>query len=289
VVVATDLTDDAIAPLVRGFGHAAAVGAPVIVCHVVPDVMRHHPLFPQRSENDLVLETDLTKRAADLVTEQVGRLLKIGVDAYRVVVETGRPDEEIVRVAEREGASMVALGAKPRRGVERVLGRTAERVVRYAHTSVLVARSGHETGKVIVPTDFGEGSIPALRLARQLQGAVSIDPVLLHVLELPSAALTSALAPIGVWVPVSHATVNELEKLGQATLANLAAEYGFARFEQVIGEPADVIVERATALDAEMIVMGSRGRTGFARLVLGSVAEKVIRTSHCSVLVVREA
>jgi nucleotide-binding universal stress UspA family protein len=57
--------------------------------------------------------------------------------------------------------------------------------------------------------------------------------------------------------------------------------------EQVEGTPAEVIVARAEALGVEMILMGSRGRTGLARLVLGSTAEKVIRTSTMSVLVAR--
>ena len=98
----------------------------------------------------------------------------------------------------------------------------------------------------------------------------------------------SALMPLGdTWSPPAKAAVDQLEALGLRTLESLAKQYGFASFEQLSGEPADVIIDRAQALDAEMVIMGSRGRRGLARLVLGSVAEKVIRNSHCSVLVAR--
>ena len=90
-------------------------------------------------------------------------------------------------------------------------------------------------------------------------------------------------------MPPSKTALEELQKLGARTLEGFAKQYGFASFEQLEGDPADVILERARALDVEMVAMGSRGRKGLARLVLGSVAEKVIRQSDTSVLVARGA
>jgi nucleotide-binding universal stress UspA family protein len=289
VLVATDLTDDSSPALVRGYRHARAIGAALVVCHVVPDVLRHHPLLPGRHENDLAMASALTKRAAELVTDHVGRVLQISSDAYRVVVETGTAEDEIVRIAEAEQASLIALGAKLRQGMERWLGHVAERVVRYAHASVLVARPGHETGKILVPTDFGAGALPAIGVAHELVRSLQVRATLLHVLQLPSTTLASVMTPLGgVWVPPSKSAMDQLDALGKSTLGGLVEEHGFAGSEQVEGDPADVIVERAKALDVEMIIMGSRGRTGLRRLVLGSVAEKVIMRSHGSVLVARE-
>lgn len=261
-----------------------------MVCHVIPDVMRHHSLSPTRGENDVVLGAELSKRAADLVVEQVGHVLRLSPDDYRVVIETGAPAEEIVRLAEAESASLIALGAKPRDGVRRVLGHVAERVVRYAHAPVLVARSGQSSGKVLVATDFSEGALPALRLAEELARSLGVETTLLHVMQPPLTALSSVMGPLGgVWTPPSKSALDQLETLGKSTLEGLAKQYGFTRFEQLTGEPGNVIPQRAHELGVEMILMGSRGRTGLARLVLGSVAEQVIRESHCSVLVVRKA
>jgi nucleotide-binding universal stress UspA family protein len=251
-------------------------------------VLRNHPLFPQRNEADLLAASDLVRQAADLVTAQVGRVLKLGADAYTVDVHVGNGEDEIVRVAEEKQASLVVVGAKPREGAQKVLGHVAERVVRYAHVPVLVARPGHRTNKILVSTDFTEGSLPAMQFAGAIMKGVGVEGTLLHVMQRPSTLISDIAAPLGSpWVPVAKSAIDQLEQLGKKTLEGLAKQYGFAHAEQVEGDPADVIGERARALDVEMILMGSKGRTGLARLVLGSTAEKVIRGSHCSVLVTR--
>lgn len=290
VVVATDLTDASRPALQRARGHARATGAPLVVCHVIVDVFRHHPLIPNPAENELLIESNVIGRVADLVTEQAVEVLGLSPDELRVVVESGTPEEEIVRIAENEGASLIVVGAKVRGRTERVLGHVAERVVRCAHTSVLVARGTEATRKIVVATDFSAGSLAALRLGRQLSLSTSAEVALIHVVRPPSSALPSALMPLGdTWTPPAKAALEQLEELGRSTLASLATEYGFGSFEQLQGDPADVIVDRAEALGADLVITGSRGRTGLRRLLLGSVAEKVIRTSRLSVLVARDA
>lgn len=288
VVVATDLTDASRPALERGRAHALAIGAPLLACHVVVDVFRHHPLIPNPAENELMLGATMLTRVVDLVTNEVTSALGVSPEEVQIVVETGTPDEEIVRIAEANDASLIAVGAKPREGVQAVLGHVAERVVRYAHTSVLVARPGKATGRILVATDFAEGSLPALRVAGEIARSTGTTATLVHVVKPISSAFSSALMPLGdTWTPPSKAAIDQLEALGRSTLEGLAKQYGFAQFEQLDGDPADAILERAEALGVEMIVMGSRGRKGLARLVLGSVAEKVIRLSQCSVLVAR--
>ncbi|MDB4945938.1 MAG: Universal stress protein family [Labilithrix sp.] len=290
VVIATDLTSDSEPALVRGRAHADAIGAPWIVVHVVPDVQRHHPLLPSPAENDAQLVMALIRKAAELVTEQVGRVLGAGVDEYRVQVAQGEPADEIVRVAEEEHASLVSVGAKLREGAELVLGQVAERVVRYAHATVLVARPGHTTRKVLVATDFAETSQPAVAFGALLASRVGADVTLLHVMEIPRASvLAPVLSALGSpWTPPAAATVTQLESLGTAMLDNLVKEHGFGRAEQIEGGvAADVIAARAEALDVEMVVIGSHSRRGLKRLVLGSTAEAVVRRSRRSVLVVR--
>ncbi len=288
VVVATDLEEASRPALERGRAHAQAIGAPLLVCHVVLDVFRSHPLVPNPAQNELVLGANVLARVAELVTNQVASVLGSAGEQVKVSVESGVPDEEIVRVAEANEASLIVVGAKPREGARRLLGHVAERVVRYAHTSVLVARAGKSTGKLLVTTDFTEGSLPALAVAGSVGRTTGAEVTLLHVLKPPSTALPSALMPLGdTWMPPSKSAFEELQKLGVRTLEGFTQQYGFTRFEQHDGDPADVILQRARELDVEMIVMGSRGRKGLARLVLGSVAEKVIRQSETSVLVAR--
>jgi nucleotide-binding universal stress UspA family protein len=289
VVIATDLTEHAVPALIRGRAHAEAAGVPFIVIHVIPDVLHHHPLAPSLRENDAMLAVDLTKKAADLVTEQVGRVLRVPADDYRVVIEIGDAEDAIVRLAEEQHASLVAVGAKPRHGVERVLGHVAERVVRYAHTSVLIARPGAQNRKILIATDLTETALPALRIGAMLVEKVGVDATLLHVVQRSrSSSLVPVLSVLGSpWMPPPQPVFEQLEALGRKTLEGLARQYGFAHTEQVDGDPGQAIAERADAIDAEMIVMASHGRTGLRRLVLGSTAEKVIRMSTRSVLVTR--
>lgn len=286
VVVATDLTDAARPALVRGRGHAEAIGVPLLVCHVVLDVFRSHPLLGDVRETETMLDAQVMRRAAELVTDQVGAVLRLPVGAYRVVVNSGDPADEIVRIAEAQQASLVVVGARPEGAP---IGRVAEEVVRYAYGPVLLARENEPTGKLLVATDFSPGSLRALTLTKEIVRATSASATLLHVVQRPSSFVPSALMPLGdTWTPPSKAALDQLEVLGVRTLEDLSKEYGLSGFEQLHGKnPAEIIVRRAEELDAEMIILGSRGRTGLARLVLGSVAEKVMRMSRCSVLVAR--
>ena len=289
VLIATDLTPNAEPALERGRAHAQAIGAPYLVVHIVPDVLRHHPLAPTPADNDASPMMDITKKAAELVTEQVRRVLGVSTDDFRVRIETGDAEDEIVRIAEEVQASLIVVGARPREGSERVLGHIAERVVRYAHATVLVARASAPTGKAIVATDFTDGSGPALAYAAMLVDKVGVEVTVVHAAQQPqSTALTTLFSTLGSpWTPPAAAAVEQLEALGREMIDNLAKEHRFAHAVQVEGSPAEVILAQAEAANAEMIIVGSHGRTGLRRLVLGSTAEEVIRLTKRSVLVVR--
>lgn len=280
VLVATDLTEASDPAIARGAAHAQSVGAALIVCHVIPDVLRSHPLQPRSGVNELTLSSDFTKRAAELVTEQVRRVANVSPDEDTVVIETGNAEDEIVRIAEDRRASMIVVGSKH--------GRTAHRVVRYAHVPVLVARAANSSGKILVATDFSEPAVAALDFAKMLVEQVKVDATLLHVMPSPSAFVPAFAAPFGSPVsPPPADVIQRLEQLGNETLDSFAKKYGLQHIEQVEGDAPKIIVERAKALGVEMIVMGSRGRTGLARLVLGSTAEHVVKEAPCSVLVAR--
>jgi nucleotide-binding universal stress UspA family protein len=280
VLVATDLTEASDPAIARGAAHAQAVGAPLVICHVIPDVLRSHPLQPFAGQNELSLSSDFTKRAAELVTEQVRRVANISPDEDTVVIETGNAEDEIVRIAEDRRASLIVVGAKH--------GRTAHRVVRYAHVSVLVARQAPATAKILVATDFSEPSRAALAFAKTLVDQVKVDATLLHIMPPPSTFVPALASPFGSpVVPPPAGVIERLEQLGNETLKSFAQQYGMQHAEQVDGDAPKAIIERAKALGVEMIIMGSRGRTGLARLVLGSTAEQVVKDAPCSVLVAR--
>lgn len=268
VLFATDLSAASAPALIRARDHARAVNAFLVVCHIVPGGIHNNALFPQSNEADTLALSDLLKRAGDLVDEQLS-LFSISPDETKIIIESGGIEEEIVRIAEEERATLVVIGARERVGIERRVGHIAERIVRYSHAPVLIARDTPRSGRILVATDFSDASSSAHEQAAMLVKTAGVDATLLHVGGAPPS-------PTGA--PGESCT---------ATLTRLCAQYGFGHSEQVDGEAAAMIVERARTLSAEMIVIGSRGRTRLDRLALGSVAEAVVRSSTCSVLVAR--
>ncbi len=138
---------------------------------------------------------------------------------------------------------------------------------------------------VVVPVDFSDHSSAALDLAIELTRAAQGKIHLLHAYELP----LGAIPPYGVAVPpallgqVRDAAARKLEKSAQRVEAA-----GVACETQVLhAAPADAIVEVASSIGADLIVMGTRGLTGFKHVLLGSVAERTVRTAPCPVLTIR--
>jgi nucleotide-binding universal stress UspA family protein len=143
--------------------------------------------------------------------------------------------------------------------------------------------------RILVPTDFSAPSDAALEYARSVATRFGASLHLLHVVEDPYRAVYSA----EVYVP-------EIEGLREEILGNALGRLHDrltpqdvsqldATTDAVIGTPAWSIVEYAGGRDIDLIVMGTHGRSGMSHLLMGSVAEQVVRTAPCPVLTVRQA
>ena len=142
--------------------------------------------------------------------------------------------------------------------------------------------------RILVPTDFSPPSDAALEYARAVASRFGASLHLLHVVDDPYRAAYAT----EVYVP-------ELEGLRDVLLANAVAELKNrlqvsdvrelrATTAAVIGMPSSSIVEYAGLHDIDLIIMGTHGRGGMSHLLMGSVAERVVRTAPCPVLTVRE-
>jgi nucleotide-binding universal stress UspA family protein len=127
------------------------------------------------------------------------------------------------------------------------------------------------------PTDFSEHSESAFRLACALAWDYKARLVLLHVLPPPMVIYAGGLAPADMWRDTDEA---------KGRLRRMEAEAHRVRVESLVmeGDPVDMILRAAEETQSDVIVMGTHGRTALARLVLGSVAEGVLRKAHCPVL-----
>lgn len=139
-----------------------------------------------------------------------------------------------------------------------------------------------ESSKIIlVPIDFEEASMRALAKARELAGRLGLEVMLMHTYTLP-IAIYPGFEPI-----MAPDLSDQIASAARRSLEALAAEQGGLRSELRCGDPAAEILEVIDERSPELVVMGTHGRKGLARLVLGSVAEKVVRSSHAPVLMVR--
>jgi len=133
---------------------------------------------------------------------------------------------------------------------------------------------------ILAPTDFSYASEEALRWATSLARDAGAKLIIVHVEEPPMAyAGELPLAP-------DEATRDELRRSLAQTLptdSNVPYEH-----KLLVGEPASAIVDLAEREHADLIVMGSHGRKGITRLLMGSVAEAVVRKAKCPVLTVKQ-
>jgi nucleotide-binding universal stress UspA family protein len=133
---------------------------------------------------------------------------------------------------------------------------------------------------VLHPTDFSEASQPAFELACALARDYKARLVLLH-----ATPPTRVYAPDGIAMPFPP----EEEYDARVRLARLRPADPIVEVEHYVveGDPADEIMKAAARLHADVIVLGTHGNTGLTRLLVGSVAEHVMRKAPCPVLTVR--
>jgi nucleotide-binding universal stress UspA family protein len=183
----------------------------------------------------------------------------------------------------------VVVGSTGTKGLRRLLlGSVAAGVVRHGHTSVLVARAAPETGPVLLAVDFSPNSEAAAELAADEARRRKARLCLMHSVEVLNPEL--ALAEPGM-VPSALMTIptDELCEAARTRLVGILTHLSVdGDIEVVLGPGADSIVRVATERRAELVVVGSSGRTGLDRLLLGSVAATVVRDAPCSVLVARQ-
>ena len=141
--------------------------------------------------------------------------------------------------------------------------------------------------RLLMPTDFSPASDIAFEYALDLAAREGASIHMLHVIDDSNfgSAYREAAAMPGLWEHIVAETWRRLEQARrQCTAAGIRSTA-----EVLAGQPSPAITAEAAAHEADLIVMGTHGRSGFAHLVLGSVAESVVRTAECPVLTVRDS
>jgi len=288
VLSAIDFGEPSLEGLRQARTLAHELGGTVAACHVLPANHDLSLLFPERSLS-AVGEGAAAEDGARKALQDHART-KLGLELSEIFIERGTAYAEIVRRAETWGADFIVVGSHGRTGLARaVLGSTAERVARYAHCCVLIARTSPNAGPVLVATDLSDLSLPALvagAAAAKRKGARLVVASAFEWYETVFASVGGMTTMLPPMPPVD--LKQQMREALQATLEEAWLPVEATGEARVLdGSPATAIVACAEELGAALVVVGTHGRTGLTRLALGSVAERIIRGAACSVLAVR--
>ncbi|MBE7451777.1 MAG: universal stress protein [Kofleriaceae bacterium] len=294
IVVGMDLTPGSEVAARRAGEIAARHGAEVVLVFAAT--------VPEQPE----VPASMAPTAAALVKVLDDRLSanrdELGAMRERVAAATGATvsqlivdefaDDALVAAATEVGADLIVTGSRGRTGLRRwLLGSVAEHVVRQADISVLVARAGdpdHGFARIVVGTDFSPGATIALARAVELAepGAV-ID--LVHCYHMPLLRPLPGVDPVLAedFHNLSTELVADAHARGEAAVAVHAGAPVTFRIHVVDEHPREAVCDLAEKVGADLVAVGSHGRRGLRRLILGSVAEATVRHAPCSVLVAR--
>ena len=204
----------------------------------------------------------------------------------------GRPPSTIVAAAVSFGADLIVIGARGRgRFSTAVLGSVSAEVVDHAPCPVLVARRA-SAERIVFAEDGSDAAAVARRtLAAHPFAGRPVRVVSVAHVPPPWHAAVSPMATepaLEVWDEALRIQREEHVELAEAAARELAAAGIPVETEVRMGDPAGEIVAAASEWDADLVAIGTHGRTGLQRLMLGSVARSVLHHAPSSVLVARE-
>jgi len=230
------------------------------------------------------------------------RFAEAGAKVHGRVVE-GPPAETILKTARDEGATMIAMSTHGRSGAARwVMGSVAEKVIRASEIPVLLVRSFRRSSqgdlepatpqespfrKILVPTDGSPESMAVVTPAENLGLLFGSQILLLHV-QVPYFPATGIYPGMeGTYIPQQPPPPPEKDP-ATSKMAERFAHAGLKVTRMTAtGDPAAEIVDHSYASGVDLIAMATHGRSGLSRWMLGSVAERVLRSAGVPLLIVR--
>lgn len=291
LLIPTDGSDRSNAAARRGFDLAVALDAAVHVLSVADSSIATGAGYSGDSPS---IRERLRETATDRVTSLRDEATERGIEATAATRE-GIPANEIVRYADEQGLDAICIGTAGRGGVARtVIGSVADKVVRTASVPVITitpqaaqADTTEDVNAILLPTDGSETATAVADLGINL--AVQSNAAI-HLLSVRDHGRSSILSEI----LADETTIDEdnLERVNDhlEALASDARDQGLEAHVAVQdGDPAEEIVQYADSKEIDLIALGTTGRGGFERFLVGSVADKVIRTASVPVLTTRPA
>lgn len=289
IIAATDLSSRAQVALVRGAYLAMEQDAELIALHVIPGA-EDDQTFLDALRLEPVIAATVKARIVQAATSELEHHLTALplTPRVRTEVQAGAPYLQIIKRAREQDAQVVVMGAHGEQFARELLfGTVTERVIRSGDRPVLVAKQSPQGPyrKVLVAVDFSDTSCDALHLALRFAPQAAISA--LHVYEVWYEPRLRGIMTEDQLAAVTEQHGRQARKNMEAFLRRCNA--GERKIRRIIrrGYPGRVITRVAAATDADLIAMGTHGLGGLRHVLLGSVAEHVLREARSDVLIVR--
>ncbi len=278
IMVATDFSERSDRALRRATLLARHVGAGLDLVHVVDDDQ------PER-----IVESE-REAAGRLLGEQAATLRGVDGVSCKTQVVLADPFAGIVQATRDREPDLLVIGPHRRQLLrDAFVGTTAERTIRSVSCPVLMANAPPAGAyrQVLLTTDLSDGSRAAVEAFAALGIAPKASASILYVFDVPLLGLAMGQS---VSTSERERVLDRERQEAERQLAGFMAPYPADLAEAIVrpdvSGPANEILAAATDNEAGLVVVGTRGRSGLARLILGSVAEEVLRNARLDVLAV---
>lgn len=202
----------------------------------------------------------------------------------------GAPADTIVSYTDEHDVDLIVAGTHGRRGLQRLLiGSVAEEVLRRAPCPVLTVRDEEDVApawavrNILVPIDFSDASLEALRHAKELALTYGAQITMLHAVEEVVYPSAYGIEPANLPGPQVIERVEE----SLAELARTEIGYEHVVVQANVGYAPSTVLDYTEMNEVDLVVIATHGRSGLERMLLGSVAERVVRRAPAPVFVVK--
>jgi nucleotide-binding universal stress UspA family protein len=285
ILVATDFSENAAVALAAAARFAEQQSARLILVHAVLATVPTAPEFVPLPSS---FYEDLRAQAQARLDDEVRALRHAGHLVEALVVAEPAASGVLAAALERK-ATLIVAGTRGRTGWQRILlGSTASRLIREAPCPVVTvppAASPRGVRTVLAATDFSDDAAAAARAAMRLVDATEpgAKVLLFHAYRYPSALSGLEGSQLVDAIHATHeAAENRLAELAR-DLATLTISVETCAEP---GEPTESVLAKAGQIGADLIAMGTHGRSGLKRILLGSNTERVVPEAPCPVLTV---
>ncbi len=252
-------------------------------------------------------ELGIFSHKQDVYIEHMARVVKEqlrGEGKVETIFLVGEPNKEIISCAKREDISLIAMATHGQAGMKRwVLGSTADKVIRETSKPVLLIRAGAPLAmpgkgmlnKVLVPLDgskLGEAILPYIEELMS-EATTESKPEVTLFQVIAATHYVAAGTEVVKTIPYTEAEIAQLKTKAEAYMeeagSGLKSKKVTVKCEVAIGNAAEEIINLADESNANLTAMSTHGRSGFNRLFLGSVADRVLHHGDTPLLLVKPA